>query len=241
MVDIVIPVYNEAANIKKCLGSILKEVHVPFRVLIVYDRDEDTTLPPAQSFQTETQMSLLFVKNKYGRGALNAIKTGLQTSSSEYVIVTMADLSDPPGVINQMYQKAITESCDLVCGSRYMRGGSQNGGPLFKSLLSRLAGISLHYLAGVPTHDATNSFKLYSKRVLNSFELESTGGFEIGLELVVKSHFSGFKVAEVPTSWVDRADGESNFKLWSWIPKYMKWYTKAFIWRWFVHKKTLSV
>ena len=64
-----------------------------------------------------------------------------------------------------------------------MPGGSQEGGPLVKRTLSRVAGLSLHWLAGVATHDATNNFKAYSKRFLGSVKVEAQGAFDIGLEL----------------------------------------------------------
>lgn len=222
MITIVIPVYNEGENIKTTVELIEKEVKVPFQINVIYDFDEDTTVEPAG------KLNVNLIKNKYGRGVLNAIKTGLETADGEFVIVTMADLSDPPEVINDMVKSAQENNADIVCGSRYMKGGKQYGGPLLKGLMSKYAGLSLHYLAGLPVHDATNSFKLYRKSFLNSVEIESTGGFELGIELVVKAFKKGYKVTEVPTEWHDRTAGKSNFKLVEWLPKYLKWYFEAF-------------
>lgn len=222
MITIVIPVYNEGENIKTTVELIEKEVKVPFQINVIYDFDEDTTVEPAK------KLNVKLIKNKYGRGVLNAIKTGLETADGEFVIVTMADLSDPPGVINDMVKSAEENNADIVCGSRYMKGGKQYGGPLLKGLMSKYAGLSLHYCAGLPVHDATNSFKLYRKSFLNSVEIESTGGFELGIELVVKAFKKGYKVTEVPTTWHDRTAGKSNFKLVEWLPKYLKWYFEAF-------------
>lgn len=140
----------------------------------------------------------------------------------------MADLSDPPSVINAMVEKAQSENADIVCGSRYMKGGSQIGGGFIKTLMSRTAGLTLHFLAGIATHDATNSFKLYRKSFLEKMQIESQGGFELGLELVVKGHLKGYKICEVPTVWTDRVAGESNFKIIEWLPSYLKWYFLAF-------------
>ncbi len=72
-----------------------------------------------------------------------------------------------------------------------MRGGRQVGGPPLKRLLSRTAGLTLHWFAGVPTHDPTNNFKLYSRRFLDSVTIESTAGFELALELTVKATLDG--------------------------------------------------
>ncbi len=166
------------------------------------------------------------IRNDLGRGVLNAIKVGFREAQGEAVLVTMADASDDPATIPKMWVK-LGEGYDLVCASRYMRGGRQIGGPRVKSFLSRLAGLSLYWLAGIPTHDATNSFKLYRRRLLEEIQTESTGGFEIGLEMTVKAHLSGYPIAELPTTWRDRTEGTSNFKTIRWLPKYLRWYWRG--------------
>jgi hypothetical protein len=108
-----------------------------------------------------------------------------------------------------------------------MKGGRQIGGPLLKKTLSRAAGVSLWYMTSLPTHDATNSFKLYKKSMLDKIDIQSENGFEIGMEIVVKSHFAGYKVTEVPCSWTDRTEGESRFRIYKWMPKYLRWYFYA--------------
>lgn len=227
-ITIVIPVYNEGENISIAINKIEEEVTYPHLINIVYDFEEDTTVPVVKSLQSTSSEKINLVKNNYGRGVLNAIKTGLETAQSEFVVVTMADLCDPPYVINDMLKKAEEENADIVCASRYMKGGKQIGGPFVKSLMSRVAGLSLHYLAGLPTKDATNSFKLYRKSFLDKMKIESNGGFELGIELVAKAFVNGYKICEVPTTWTDRIAGESNFKLLEWLPSYLKWYFYAF-------------
>jgi glycosyltransferase involved in cell wall biosynthesis len=220
---IVVPVYNEAGNIKTALDRIEERVVCPHEIAIVYDRDEDTTVPVVREIKDNYRNAINLVKNKYGRGVLNAIKTGMEEATTEFVIVTMADLSDPPEVMNAMLAKA-KGGADLVCASRYMKGGKQIGGPFLKGLFSRIAGLSLHWLTRIPTHDISNSFKMYRKSMLDAIEIESKGGFEIGMEITVKAYIAGYKITEVPTSWSDRTDGESNFKLWAWLPNYLHWY-----------------
>jgi hypothetical protein len=126
-----------------------------------------------------------------------------------------------------MAAKIRDEGADVVSGSRYMRGGCQRGGPLVKRLLSRLAGLSLHYVAGLPTHDATTNFRAYSRRFLESVPVESQHGFEVALELTTKAHRYGFTVDEIPSSWDDRSAGESKFDLVAWLPAYLRWYGRA--------------
>ena len=227
-VTIVVPVYNEGDNIKATLAELDAKAHVDAETWLVYDSDEDTTLASVRELDGKTRIPFRLVKNKYGRGALNAIKTGLEDAEGELVVVTMADLCDPPEVINDMVAAAEKENADIVCASRYMKGGRQVGGPRFKGFLSHTAGLLLHWFARVPTHDSTNSFKLYRKSYLDSVKIESTGGFELGIELVVKAHVMGRRIAEVPTTWRDRVAGKSNFKLWKWLPSYLKWFFYPF-------------
>jgi glycosyltransferase involved in cell wall biosynthesis len=232
---IIIPVYNEGDNIGSTLTALAEKVRTPFRIYIVYDFDEDDTLPAARYFLSKG-LDIVFVKNPEG-GVVNAIKAGFATAEEDYLLVSMADLSDDYGVVDRMCE-LMSEGYDLVCGSRYMKGGRHVGGPLVKSFLSRAAGISLKYLAGLPTHDVSNSFKLYRKSMLGSIGVESDGGFEIGMEILVKAHFSGYKVTEIPCVWRDREKGKSRFRLVSWTPKYLRWYFYAIKKAWFEHGRT---
>lgn len=241
MLDIVVPVYNEGEGILKLFDEIQKEIHEPKNVLIVYDFPEDTTVPVVESNKEKYPYNISLVLNTIGRGALNAIKMGMQTAENEMVLVMMADSSDRLDVVDSMCAK-MKQGYDLVCGSRYMKGGKQNGGPFLKGLFSRMAGVSLHLLTRVPTHDCTNSFKLYRKSMLDVINIESTGGFEIGLEIVVKAYAGGYKIAEVPSEWFDREEGESNFHMWKWLPNYLHWYFYSIKHTWFrrwIKKKDL--
>jgi dolichol-phosphate mannosyltransferase len=220
---IIIPVYNEAENITATLKSIGNQVKTPHTIYIVYDFDEDTTLPVAK--RLAESMPIRFIKNPQ-RGVAGAIKTGLRQAQGDYLLVTMADMSDDYAVVDNMV-KLMDDGYDLVCGSRYMRGGRQTGGPILKKLFSRAAGVSLHYLAGIPTHDATNSFKMYRKKMVDAITIESQHGFEIGIEILVKSYSMHYKITELPCTWTDRTAGKSRFKLFKWLPKYLKWYFYA--------------
>lgn len=222
--SIVMPVYNEGQIISETITRLEAAVKTNHELLIVYDMEEDNTIPPVKKLQKRYR-NLKLVKNIFGRGALKALKTGLKKAKGEAVCVMMADLTDDPKVLNGMVNK-FDEGYDVVAASRYMKGGHQIGGPILKQILSRIAGISLHYLVGLPTHDATNSFRLYSRRFLKKVKVESDGGFELALELTVKAHFLGFKVTEVPTTWTYLAK-ESRFYLKKWLPKYLKWYIWA--------------
>jgi hypothetical protein len=109
-----------------------------------------------------------------------------------------------------------------------MAGGQQVGGPYLKGLISKLAGRSLRVLARIGTRDATNSFKAYSTAFVRDAGIESRAGFEIGIELTAKARRMRRPVAEIPTIWLDRQEGISNFQVAAWLPKYLRWYRFAF-------------
>jgi dolichol-phosphate mannosyltransferase len=229
MLSLVCPVYNEAGNIGRLLDAVTAQIRVPFELTIVYDFDDDDTLPVVRERMQASPFEIRLVKNKYGRGALNAVKTGLEEGAGcTAVAVTMADLSDDLNDINTMYELIEGNCYDVVCGSRYMRGGRQIGGPPLKSLMSRTAGLSLHILTGIPTHDATNNFKMYRGSFVAASCIQSQAGFEIGLEMVVKAYVNGYRVGEIPTVWRDRVAGTSRFNIRKWLPHYLRWYRYAF-------------
>ncbi|MDQ6803220.1 MAG: glycosyltransferase [Acidobacteriota bacterium] len=225
IVDFIVPVFNEGKNIGAMLAELYRCVACAKRVLIVYDRDDDDTLPVVRSLAGQYE-GLTLLHNSRGAGVLNAIRSGIDAATGDIVIVTMADLSDDPVIVNEMVRRIRAGEADVVCASRYMRGGQQIGGGALKKTMSRLAGLSLHF-AGFPVHDATNAFRAYRREVLKSFEIESRGGFEYSLELTAKAYAAGFRIVEVPTHWRDRSAGQSRFRLFKWLPRYIRWYLYA--------------
>jgi glycosyltransferase involved in cell wall biosynthesis len=226
LVDFVMPVYNEGGNIARALDEIEQHVAIPMRVLVVYDFDGDDTIPVVRGLLPRYPWVELH-KNTLGRGVLNAIRAGIAATSAEVVIVTMADLSDDLTVVPAMVGMIRERGYDIVCASRYMRGGQQIGGPWLKGLMSRTAGVSLYWLAGLPTHDATNAFRAYRRDVLIEFPIESQGGFAYSLEITAKAHAAGRRIGEVPSTWRDRSAGTSRFQLRKWLPHYLRWYVYA--------------
>jgi len=224
--SIVLPVYNEGEAVEPILRALSAAVRTPHEIVVVYDFEADTTVPIVARLAAEIP-GLRGLRNDLGRGVLNAMKAGIAATTAPYVLISMADGSDEPGVVDPMMALA-RNGADVVAASRYMRGGRQLGGPLLKRLMSRTAGLTLHWFAGVPTHDPTSNFKLYSRRFLEATTIESTAGFELALELTVKATLAGRHVAEVPTTWRDRTSGQSNFRLRKWLPHYLHWYGVAF-------------
>ncbi len=225
--SVVMPVYNEGGNIAATCRQLKTQLPPGYELLICYDFDEDNTLPALAAVPAEQKPPIIrLIRNRLGPGVRYAIEAGFQVAAAPVVVVSMADLSDDYSKLDEMLSRA-ERGADVVCASRYAPGGRQIGGPWLKGLLSRLAGVSLHWLTGLPTHDPTNSFKAYRRDFLQRTRVESAAGFCLALELTVKAHFGGGRVEEVPACWTDRAAGRSRFRLSAWLPHYLRWYLWA--------------
>lgn len=222
---LIVPVFNEQENFPRLVAEVERSAPRPYRLLVVYDCDEDRTLPVARELAA-LHPEIALVKNDLGRGPANAIRAGFAAVSAGPACVVMADLSDDLALLPAMLE-AYRQGAQVVCPSRYMTGGRQIGGPLVKRTLSRLAGLSLKWLAGFPVHDATNNFRLYDAALVRELGIESERGFEIALELTAKAFARGCRIVELPATWRDRTAGRSNFQLLKWLPHYLRWYWYA--------------
>ncbi len=222
LITIVAPVKNEKDNIAWTIKKIEKEVEPEYEILIVYDSDNDNTLPIAKKLQ-KNYKNIRLIKNDYGPGALNATLKGFDQAKGNILVMMAVDRTDDPETINRMYEK-IKEGYDVVCPTRYSMGGKKIVKTSLKTVLSHLSGISTPYILGIPTSDLTYSYKMFNKKILKNLKIESQGGFEFAEELLIKAHFLGYKVCEVPTVWIDRTHGTSKFKLFKWLPRYIYWY-----------------
>ena len=226
ILKVIIPVYNEGANFA-ILYDGLSVIRTPFEAFVIYDLEDDNTIPAVNRVINCGDHRFHLHRNDTFPGPAGALLTGFRLAASGPVLVLMADLSDDLAQVDRMVQLH-RDGYHLVSASRYARGGLQIGGPFLKRILSRCAGRSLRLLRGLPTSDATNSFRLYDAEMLNSLQIESCSGFEITLEITVKAFLAGYRLAEIPATWHDRSSGESHFRLWTWLPDYLKWYFYAF-------------
>jgi dolichol-phosphate mannosyltransferase len=225
-VSIVVPAYNEGEAIARFLDRLLESVTLPCEVLVVYDTDTDTTRPYLEEYANKDPR-VRPTLNKYGRGPAPAIRYGFDHADADVVLVTMADGSDDPRQVDELVY-LVERGVVVAAASRYMPGGQQVGGPKIKAMLSRWAGRTLHWFAGVGTRDATNSFKAYDRSFVREVGIDSGTAFEMGLELTAKATRLRRPVAEIPTIWLDRQHGTSNFHVVKSIPHYLRWYFFAF-------------
>ena len=225
--DIVIPVYNEGRNIVPTLAALASSVKTPARVLICYDFPDDDTLPAIRdNALSYAGLAVELVRNR-GRGAHAAIMTGFTASTAPFILMYPADDAINAAMLDPMVALA-RGGCDIVCASRFMPGGTMVGAPALKDALVRAANFTLHHLARLPTTDASNGFRMFSRRVIDRIAVESDQGFCYSIELLVKAHRLGWPIAEVPVRWFERQHGQSRFRVLKWLPAYLRWYVYAF-------------
>jgi glycosyltransferase involved in cell wall biosynthesis len=225
--DIVIPVYNEGRNIVATITALSRSVITPARVLICYDHPEDDTLVAIRDNpDAHAGLPVEFVRNA-GRGAHGAVMTGFAASAAPLVLMYPADDDYNAPMLDKMVALG-QAGCDIVCASRFMHGGTMVGCPLLKAALVRSANFTLRHLARLPTTDASNGFRLFSRRVIERIAVESDQGFCYSIELLVKAHRLGWRIGEVPAQWFERRHGESRFRVLQWLPAYLRWYRYAF-------------
>jgi len=225
-VSVVIPASNEGEGIVPVLERLFEAVMLPCETLVVVYDPADSTRAVVQRL-AERQPRLRCLVNGYGQGPANAIRYGIDHAATPVAVVTMADGCDDVRQIDDL-ARLVERGVAVAAASRYMAGGQQVGGPLLKGLMSATAGRSLRLLARVGTRDATNSFKAYSTAFVRAVGIDSRDGFEIGIELTAKAKRLGLPIAEIPTIWLDRHEGLSNFRMAAWLPKYLRWYRFAF-------------
>ena len=225
-VSVVVPAYNEGEHIIPVLDRLFESVRLQCEVLIVVDSEEDDTIPVVAEYSLKEPRIRCLV-NTYGRGPANAIRFGIDAAAAPVAVVTMADGCDDPRQIDEL-ARLVDRGVAVAAASRYMPGGQQVGGPVLKGMLSKLAGRSLRVFTHIGTRDPTNSFKAYATEFVHAVGIDSRGGFEIGIELTAKAKRLRMPVAEIPTIWLDRQAGMSNFKVAKWIPGYLRWYRFAF-------------
>ena len=218
--DIIVPVYNEPDNILKLMESLDGHVRSRYRLLICYDREEDTTLSVFPRLH-EPRHPVVLVRNS-GTGVLGAVVTGFNRSTAPVVVTMPADDHYNAPRIDAMAAR-VRDGADIVCASRFVGDGCMLGCPPVKAALVRVTAWFMYYVAGVPTHDPTSGFRFFSRRVVEQIPIETKAGFAYSMELLVKCHRLGWRIEERPALWYERVVGTSRFRVFKWAPVYLAW------------------
>ncbi len=215
-VCVVIPTYNEAANVEGIVRATVAELErlVPdaHRVLIVDDNSPDGTGAIADRLADSLPaVEVLHRQAKTGLG--HAYLAGFARALSgdaELVIEMDADFSHDPRYLQALLDAA--RDADLVLGSRYVAGGGVEDWGIVRRLISRGGCLYARTLLGVGVHDLTGGFKCIHRRVLETIGLETirAEGYVFQIEVTYRALLAGFKVTEVPIVFRDRSVGSSK-------------------------------
>ncbi len=211
---VVIPTYNEIENIQAIIRKVFSLPH-PFHILIVDDNSPDGTAQAVQHLQQEfpDQLFLEQRKGKLGLGTayIHGFKYALNNGYS-YIFEMDADFSHNPEDLVHLYQTCALEGYDMAVGSRYSNGVNVVNWPMSRVLLSYFASKYVRIITGMPIHDATAGFKCYTRRVLETINLNKIRfiGYAFQIEMKFLTYKFGFKIKEVPIIFTDRAKGQSK-------------------------------
>ena len=224
--SVLMPVRNEGVNLGIMLRILQAVVEVPHEILIVYDDPKDESVPVVKSLQPN-HPNVKLVLNTLGRGVANAIKSGVESSSGDYILIFAVDEVGPVLAIEDMIA-LMNQGCDLVSCTRYAYGGRRLGGSVVGGILSRIGNRLFRLASGSVFTDSTTGIKMFRKSIFDRITLEAKPvGWAVVFELAIKAQAAGLRLGEVPIISIDRLyGGKSTFKLGPWFKEYLKW----FIW-----------
>ena len=208
---VIIPTYDEAANIQKLVPQILEQ-DPRIHVLVIDDNSPDGTALQVEKMMKETN-GLYLIKRVGKMGLGTAYVDGFRFALKKHydLIFQMdADFSHDSSVINQFLK--MIEGYDLVIGSRYIRGVNVVNWPMSRLLLSWLANVYTRVVTGLPVKDATSGFKCFRRSVLEAINLDKvrSDGYAFQIEIDFKVWKMGFRVKEIPIVFIDRYIGVSK-------------------------------
>jgi dolichol-phosphate mannosyltransferase len=211
-VVVVIPTYNERENIQWLVPEVLA-VNPGVSVLIVDDNSPDGTGAAADQLATarpgRVEVLHRAAKNGIGPAYIAGFERAL-AMNSDFIAQMDADHSHQPNDLVRLL--AAAPGADLVIGSRYVEGGDTHGWPLHRRLMSRFGGLYASRVLGVPINDMTGGFKVYKTATLAAVDVPSlqSDGYVFQIETTFRAIKQGFRVVEVPITFVDRVAGKSK-------------------------------
>lgn len=215
-ITVVLPTYNEAENLPR-LVSALFSLPLDLSVLVVDDNSPDATGQVAEDLARELSGKInvlhrpgkLGLRSAYLEGFAKAFETGVD------VVVQMdADFSHDPAVLVEMAKRI--ESCDVVIGSRYTKGGSlARRWPFWRKALSAFGNAYARIVLGLPLRDVTTGYRMWKKEALKGIPLERirSSGYVFLVEMAYVAYLMGYEIAEVPIHFSDRRWGKSKMSL----------------------------
>jgi glycosyltransferase involved in cell wall biosynthesis len=210
MISIVVPCYNEEKNIEKCYRDITTELIKlgikDYEIIFEQEGSTDRTLEIMKKLEKLDNKVVALELGEKRRGKGFGLRECFKRARGEVIIMMDADLSISPSIIKRFIQE-IKEN-DIVIASRFISGGESKR-PFFRNLLSFFYNSISRVLLGINIKDAQSGFKAIRKEVVNSIELK-INGFEIDTELLAKAKKKGFKIKEIPATWIQAKESRVN-------------------------------
>jgi dolichol-phosphate mannosyltransferase len=210
---VIIPTYNEKENIEKMIHTVFA-LPKKFHLLIIDDGSPDGTAQIIKDLQKQYSDSLFLVERSGKLGLGTAYITGFQWAidrSYSFIFEMDADFSHNPNDLERLYN-ACTGGADVAIGSRYVKGGKVTNWPMSRILMSYFASVYVNMILWMGVRDTTAGFKCYRRQVLETIDLNKIRfmGYAFQVEMKYTAHLHGFKLVEVPITFIDRVLGTSK-------------------------------
>src|SRR6266487_3226994 len=222
-VSIIVPTLNEEENVAPLVSQITA-CAVPFReILFIDDGSTDGTREKIRALQGAHPIRLI-EQNASDLGLAGAIMSGARAAQGDILLVMDADLSHPADRIKDLLEPLLANTADLVVGSRYVKGGSTPGWPIWRRIVSR-AGAALAYpLTGL--HDSMCGFFAIGRSRLLDLAPQ-TSGFKIVFETMVRAGGT-LRVREIPIAFRERVRGKSKMSFSVALRFFFRWMRAMF-------------
>ncbi|RUT78176.1 polyprenol monophosphomannose synthase [Ancylomarina longa] len=210
---VIIPTYNEKENIEAIIRKVFS-LEIAFDILIIEDNSPDGTADIVKNLQNEfTDLYMVERKGKLGLGTayISGFKWALERDY-EYVFEMDADFSHNPEDLVRLYDACASKGGDMAIGSRYVSGVNVVNWPMGRVLMSYFASKYVRIVTGMNIHDATAGFKCYTRKVLETINLDKIRfkGYAFQIEMKFTTWKFGFNIIEVPIIFTDRTQGTSK-------------------------------
>jgi len=221
---VIIPTYNEKGNIQRIVEAVLA-LDIDFHILVVDDNSPDGTAVIVRELQKSHSDALHLLERKNKEGLGTAYIAGFKWSLARdytYIFEMDADFSHNPADLPRLLQ-ACKDGADVSIGSRYVKGGEVSNWDYTRILISYFASLYVRSILWIGVKDATAGFVCYHRKVLEAIDLNKIEfvGYAFQIEMKYNAIRKGFKLVEVPITFIDRQVGQSKMS--------MKIFTEAFV------------
>jgi dolichol-phosphate mannosyltransferase len=211
---VIIPTYNEKENIVKMIKMVFS-LSKSFHLLIVDDGSPDGTADLVKKMQSHFPEQLFLLERAGKQGLGTAYIAGFRwalDNGYDYIYEMDADFSPNPADLERLYEACATGGGDVAVGSRYTKGGKVKNWPWDRIFLSYGASLYVRLITWMPVKDPTAGFKCYRRKVLETIDLDKIKfvGYAFQIEMKFAAYTLGFKIKEVPITFVDRIEGVSK-------------------------------